>query len=81
MPAEVQAACTPRVNADNPVGQWNRFKIRMQGEVLNVWLNDKQVLVNAKLPGVPARGPIALQCHGSSIDFTNVMIRELPAAR
>ena len=81
MSAEVQAACTPRVNADNPVGQWNRFKIRMQGEVLNVWLNDKQVLVNAKLPGVPARGPIALQCHGSSIDFTNVMIRELPAAR
>ncbi|MSR40940.1 MAG: DUF1080 domain-containing protein [Phycisphaerales bacterium] len=81
MSAEVHAACTPRVNADNPVGQWNRFKIRMQGEVLNVWLNDKHVLINATLPGVAARGPLALQCHGSSIEFTNVMIMDLAPSK
>ncbi len=75
----VRAACTPRENADNPVGSWNRFRIRMQGETLNVWLNGKHVIIDAQLPGVAARGAVALQCHGSPIDFTNVMIMDLPS--
>ncbi len=79
MPAAVRAACAPRVHADAPVGQWNRFRIRMVGEVLNVWLNDKHVLIDATLPGVPKSGPIALQCHGCPIEFTNVMIERLDA--
>jgi hypothetical protein len=77
MSAEVRAACTPKMNADAPVGQWNRMRIRMVGEVLNVWLNNKHVLVDARLPGVPKTGPIALQCHGCPIDFTNLMIERL----
>ena len=77
MTPEVRAACAPRMHADAAVGQWNRFRIRMVGEVLNVWLNDKHVLVDARLPGVPASGPIALQCHGCPIEFTNVMIERL----
>ncbi len=77
MPPEVRAAVTPRVNADAPIGEWNRFRIRMVGETLNVWLNDKEVIIDAKLPGVPKSGPIALQCHGCPIDFTNVMVRRL----
>ena len=79
MPAAVRAACTPKVAADAPVGQWNRFRIRMQGDVLDVWLNGKQVIESAALPGVPAEGPIGLQSHGSAVEFANIYVRELPA--
>jgi hypothetical protein len=78
MPPEVRAACTPRKAADRPVGEWNRFRIRMRGEILDVWLNGEHVIVGARLPGVPARGPIGLQHHGSAVDFANIYVRELP---
>ena len=81
MSPEVRAAVTPRMPADAPIGQWNRFRIRMVGEVLNVWLNDKHVIVDARLPGVPRSGPIALQCHGCPVEFTNVMIERLDAGK
>ena len=81
MPPEVRAAVTPRMNADAPIGQWNRFRIRMVGEVLNVWLNGKHVIVDARLPGVAKEGPIALQCHGCPVEFTNVMIAPLGGSR
>ncbi|MDZ4829269.1 MAG: DUF1080 domain-containing protein [Phycisphaerae bacterium] len=77
MPAEVRAACTPKMNADKKVGEWNRFKIRMVGDVLNVWENGQHVIVDANLPGVPAKGPIALQSHHSGIDFGNIYVREV----
>jgi hypothetical protein len=77
MPPEVRAAVTPKENADAPVGQWNRFRIRMVGDVLNVWNNGKHVIVDAKLPGVAKRGPVALQSHGCPIEFYNVMIQRL----
>jgi hypothetical protein len=47
MPADVRAAVTPKMPADAPIGQWNRFRIRMVGETLNVWLNGKHVIVDA----------------------------------
>ena len=78
MPAEVRAACTPKAAADAPVGQWNRFRIRMKGDVLDVWLNGTQVIESATLPGVPAEGPIGLQSHGSAVEFANIYVRELP---
>jgi hypothetical protein len=77
MPAEVRAAVTPKTRADNPVGEWNRFLITMKGDRLWVVLNGKQVIEEAQLPGVPAKGPIALQHHGDSIEFANLFIREL----
>jgi hypothetical protein len=53
-----------------------------------VVLNDKLVLEDAELPGVPARGPIGLQHHGgyangeyepgsSLVQFRNVWIKEI----
>jgi hypothetical protein len=75
MPAEVRAAATPNAHADNAVGQWNRFFIRMRGEYLTVVLNGVTVIDHAHLPGVPPSGPIALQSHGSGIQFANVLIR------
>ena len=77
MQTEVRAACTPKMNADKKVGEWNRFRIRMVGDVLNVWENGQHVIVDAKLPDVPARGPIALQSHHSGIDFANIYVREV----
>jgi hypothetical protein len=49
----------------------------MVGETLNVWLNGKRVIVDARLPGVARQGPIALQSHGCPIEFYNVMIQRL----
>jgi hypothetical protein len=74
----------PLVRADNPVGQWNTFKIRMVGTRVWITLNDKvtvdgQVLDNYfdRSQPVLARGPIALQTHGSEIRFRNIFVREL----
>jgi hypothetical protein len=77
MPADVRAAATPKVKADRPVGQWNRFLITMKGDRLTVVLNGKKVIDNARLPDVPRRGPIALQNHGDPIEFGNLFVREL----
>jgi sialate O-acetylesterase len=77
MPPEVRAGVTPAQVADAPIGQWNRFVITMKGELLTVELNGKTVLKDARLPGVAAEGPIALQHHGSPIQFANIYIKEL----
>ncbi len=75
---KVRAGVTPKVAADKPIGQWNRFHITMKGKKLSVKLNDKQVLEDALLPDVDAAGPIALQKHDGAIEFTNIFVRELP---
>jgi sialate O-acetylesterase len=74
----VRAAVTPRVAADAPIGQWNRFVITMKGDRLTVVLNGQTVIESAHLPGVAAAGPIALQSHGNPIEFANLHIRPLP---
>jgi hypothetical protein len=73
----VRAAATPRLKADQPIGQWNRFIITMRGDRLTVVLNEKTVISNAHLPGIPRRGPIALQHHGDPIQFANIYVKEL----
>lgn len=77
MPAEVRAGVTPKMNADSPIGEWNRFIITMKGDRLTVSLNGKTVIENAQLPGVPREGPIALQMHGGALQFANLYIKEL----
>ena len=77
-PAAVRAACTPKVAADKPVGQWNRFIIRTVGDRVTVTLNGQTVIDRAQLPGVPTSGPIALQSHGCPVEFQNIFIRPLP---
>ena len=88
MPSEVRAGVTPRVNADKDIGEWNTFEITMRGDRLTVVLNGITVIVNAQLPGIPERGPIALQHHGGMRDgkwssppalvqFRNISIKEL----
>jgi hypothetical protein len=78
MPASVRAGVTPRLNADRPIGQWNRFHITMIDDRVTVVLNGVTVIDDALLPGVPPTGPIALQHHGDLMEFANVYIKELP---
>jgi hypothetical protein len=89
MPPAVRAGVTPKANADRDIGQWNAFEITMKGDRLTVVLNGITVLEEAALPGVPARGRMALQHHGQKKDgvwtgppalvqFRNIAIRELP---
>jgi len=75
----------PLVLADKPFGEWNSFRIVMQGDVVSVWLNGKPVVEKAKLENyydrsvpVPEKGPIQLQTHGGEIRWRNIFIRELP---
>src|SRR5262249_46375820 len=77
MSPAIRAGVTPRVAADKPIGQWNRFLITMKGERLTVDLNGKRVINNARLPGVPDRGRIALQHHGDPVQFANLFVKEL----
>jgi hypothetical protein len=87
-PPEVRAGVTPKINADNDIGQWNTFEITMRGERLTVVLNGRTVIQNALLPGIPSRGPVGLQHHGSMrngvwtgppslVQFRNIAVREL----
>ena len=68
MPAAVRAGVTPKTLADRNIGEWNTFEITVKGNRLTVVLNGERVLDGAELPGLPARGRIALQHHGSKKD-------------
>ncbi len=77
MPGEVRRAATPMLNADRPPGEWNRFIITAINDKITVELNGKTVIREAHLPGLPEKGPIALQHHGDQIEFANIFIKEL----
>ena len=77
MPPEVRKAVTPKLKADNRIGRWNRFVITVIDDYVTVLLNGKEVISRAKLPGLPKRGPIALQHHGDPVQFANIYIKEL----
>jgi len=87
---DIRKGALPQLNADRPVGEWNEMEITMRGEAIQVVLNGKTV-IDARMPGAPARGPIVLQHHGgyndekkewssasALVQFRNLRIRELP---
>ncbi|MCF0172725.1 MAG: DUF1080 domain-containing protein [Bacteroidales bacterium] len=75
----------PLMVADNPVGEWNTFYIKMVGERVTVWLNgqlvtDQIVMENywdRSQPILPEEF-IELQAHGSKIGYRNIHIHEFP---
>ncbi|MFC1497609.1 DUF1080 domain-containing protein [Verrucomicrobiota bacterium] len=86
---EIVKGALPKVNADKPVGEWNEMEITMRGEKVKVVLNGKLV-IDSRMPGIPEKGPIALQHHGgynegkkewnsasALIQFRNIRIKEL----
>jgi hypothetical protein len=75
----------PLVNADQPFGEWNHFRIRQVGAHTWVWLNDKLVVDGAVMENywdrtkpLPSKGPIMLQTHGGEIRWRNLYVREIP---
>ena len=76
----------PLVLADQPFGQWNRFRIIQVGATTSVWLNGKLVVDHAIMENfwdrakpLLAKGAIQLQTHGGEIQWRNIFVKELNA--
>lgn len=77
-------ASKPTAIADKPAGQWNTFRIRMVGDKVTVYLNDKLVVEDVPLENYWERdkpiyptGQIELQNHGSKLWFKNIYLKKL----
>ncbi|MDR1666227.1 MAG: DUF1080 domain-containing protein [Bacteroidales bacterium] len=75
----------PLVVADNPIGEWNSFYIKMTGEKVTVYLNGQLVTDNTTLENYWDRsqpifsiGAIELQAHGTRVEYRDIYIREIP---
>jgi len=73
--------------ADNPVGEWNTFRIMMTGDRVSVWLNgelvtDDVIMENYWDRTIPIfeRGAVELQAHGTDLNFRDIYIREIKSA-
>jgi len=74
----------PLRKADNPIGEWNTFRIIMRGDRVTVYLNDILVFDNVVMENYWERdksiypsGQIELQSHSTPLYFRNIFIREL----
>lgn len=88
----VYEAVAPSEMAVYPAGRWNTYRIRLVGDVLDVWLNGRRIHEGTRLDGrgfyrqesqpmpLDARattGYIALQDHGQAFRFRNIRIHDL----
>ena len=63
--------------ADKPLGEWNRFEIKVEKNLVTVHLNGELVVDKADMKLKKPTGPIHLQNHGNPLWFKNIYIREL----
>ncbi len=70
--------------ADNPVGEWNTFRIKMIGENVTVYLNGELVVDNVRMDNYWNRsipifeeGTIELQAHGNELAFRDIYVKEI----
>lgn len=74
----------PSKVADNPLGEWNSFYIKMVGDRVTVLLNGEKVVDDVilenywdrSLPIFPIE-QIELQAHGSKVYYRNLYVKEL----
>jgi HEAT repeat protein len=74
----------PSKVADNPVGDWNTFRIKMTGDRVTVFLNGELVVDNVQLENYWDRSipifpkeSIELQAHGTDLAFRDIYVQEL----
>lgn len=88
----VYNAIAPKTQAVNPPGEWNSYRIILEGDELNVWLNGERIHENEKLDDrgifrtddqpLPlmdrlTTGYIAFQAHGEpGLRLRNIRIRD-----
>ncbi len=79
-----QNPSAPLKVADNPIGEWNTFRILMNGDRVSVWLNGELVVDNVIMENywdrsIPIfkKGPIELQAHGTDLAFRDIYVREI----
>jgi hypothetical protein len=77
-------ASNPSTQADNPIGEWNTFRIIMIGDRVTVYLNDIVVVDEVVMENYWERdksiyptGQIELQSHSTPLYFRNIFIREI----
>lgn len=75
----------PLVLADNAIGDWNTFYIKMVGERVTVKLNGQLVVDNVILENYWDRGipiypeeALELQAHGTLVGYRDIYVKELP---
>ena len=73
--------------ADNPINEWNTFRIIMKGERVTVYLNGELVVNDVLLENywdrkIPifVKDAIELQAHGNHIVYRNIYLKELKPA-
>ena len=75
----------PLTHADKPFGEWNTLRMRLVGDSVTVYLNDKLVVNQTTMENYWNRdeplyplGPVQLQTHGGEIRFRNLWLKEIP---
>ncbi len=74
----------PLLVADNPINEWNTFRIVMIGDKVTVYLNgllvtDNVILENFWDRNIPIfeKEAIELQAHGTKLEFRDIYVREI----
>lgn len=74
---------TPEVlaKAQKPLGEWNDYRIRAEGNRIQIWLNGVQTVDYTETePNIDTTGIIAVQIHGNAtsiVQYKDLMIEEL----
>lgn len=78
-------ASKPLIVADNPINEWNTFRITMIGDKVTVYLNGQLVTNNVILENYWDRNilifdkeAIELQAHGTRLEFRDIYVKEIP---
>jgi hypothetical protein len=68
-----------------PLGEWNDYRIRAEGNHIQIWLNGLQTVDYTEAdPRIASSGIIAVQIHGNAtsiVRYKDLMIEELSAKK
>lgn len=65
----------PVPQLQKPSGEWNEWRVVVEGETATFWCNGKQAWVATGLK--PAKGYVGLQAEGAPLEFRNLRLREI----